>query len=79
MPGFLWAVGMLVASYAIQVMLMPKPEKPKPASLEEFDFPQTDEGTAQSVVFGDVWISDWHVLWYGNMRTSEIKSGGGKK
>lgn len=77
---FIWAIGLLVASYLIQVALMPKPEKPKPAALEDFDFPQVDEGTPQSVVFGDVWISDWHVLWFGNLRTSEVKSSsGGKK
>lgn len=76
---FFWAIGALVASYVITAAIMPKPEKPKAASLEEFNFPQIDEGTPQSVVFGDVWISDWNVLWYGNMRTSEIKSKGGKK
>lgn len=78
-PLFVWAIGMLVASYAITALLMPKPEKPKPAALEDFDFPQVDDGTPQSVIFGDVWISDWHVLWYGNLRTSEVTYKGGKK
>ena len=77
--NLIWAIGMLIASYAIQVLTMPKPGKPKPAALEEFDFPQVDEGSPQSVVFGDVWIRDWHVLWYGNLRTSAIKSKAGKK
>lgn len=79
MPLFAWAIVMMVASYAINALLMAKPEKPKPASLEDFDFPQVEEGTPQSVVFGDVWIRDWHVLWYGELRTSPIKSEGGKK
>lgn len=77
--NLLWALGMLIASYVIQVALMPKPEKPKPAALEDFDFPQIEEGTPQSVIFGDVWIKDWHVLWYGDLRTSAVKSKGGKK
>lgn len=77
--NFLWAIGMLIASYAIQVLLTPKPEKPKPAALEDFDLPQVDEGTPQSVVFGDVWIPDWHVCWYGNLRTSAVTSKAGKK
>lgn len=77
--NFLWGLGMLIASYAIQVLLTPKTEAQKPASLEEFDFPQFDEGTPQPVVFGDVWSEDQFVLWYGNLRTSAIKSGGGKK
>lgn len=77
--NFLWAIGMLIASYAIQVLLTPKPEKPKPAALEEFDFPQVDEGTPQCVVFGDVWIPDWQVTWFGNLRTSAVTSKAGKK
>lgn len=77
--NFVWAIAMMIASYAIQALMAPKSVQPKPAALEDFDFPQVDEGTPQSIVFGDVWISDWHVLWYGNMRTTAVKSDGGKK
>lgn len=76
---FLFALGMLLASYVITAMMQPKPTKPKPAALGDFDFPQLDEGTPQIVIFGDRWISAWTVLWYGNLRTTAIKSGGGKK
>lgn len=78
--NLLFAIGALVVSYAITAMLTPAPEKPEASTLEDFDFPQVEEGTPQSVIFGDVWISDWVVLWYGNLRTSAIKSkSGGKK
>ncbi len=77
--NFIWAVAMLVSSYFISAVIAPKPETPKPSSLEDFDFPQIEEGTPQAVVFGDVWISDWTVLWFGNLRTSAIRSRGGKK
>ena len=77
--NFLWAIGMLIASYAIQVLLAPKQQPPDRATLDDFDFPQVEDGTPQGVVFGDVWIESWHVLWYGNLRTSEVKSSGGKK
>ncbi len=77
--NFLWAIGALIASYAIQALLTPKTDPQKPASLEDFDFAQFEEGTPQSVVFGDVWTEDQYILWYGNMRTSAIKSSGGKK
>ena len=75
--NFIFAIAALVVSY----LLTPKPkvETPKPATLDEFDFPQIEEGTPQCVVFGDVWIPDWTVLWFGNMRTSAIRSKGGKK
>lgn len=77
--NFLWGIGLLIASYAIQVLLTPKTDPQKPASLEDFDFPQFEEGTPQSVIFGDVWTDDQFILWYGNLRTSAIKSKGGKK
>lgn len=77
--NLIWAIGFLIASYAIQALIAPKPQKPKPAALEDFDFPQIEEGTPQSVIFGDVWVKDWQVLWYGNLRTSEIKSKSAKK
>lgn len=44
----------------------------KPAALEDFDFPQSTEGTPQIVVFGDVWIEDWTVAWYGSYRNTAI-------
>lgn len=75
----IFGIGMLIASYAISAMIQQKPSKPERASLADFDFPQTKEGTPQCVVFGDVWIEDWTVLWYGNLRTTSIKSKGGKK
>ncbi len=77
--NFLWAITALIASYAIQALLTPKTDPQKPAALEDFDFPQFEEGTPQAVVFGDIWTEDQFILWYGNLRTSAIKSGGGKK
>ncbi len=77
--NFIFAIGLLIASYAIQALTTPKTDPQKPAALEDFDFPQFEEGTPQSVVFGDVWTEDMFVLWYGNLRTSAIKSSGGKK
>lgn len=79
LPALLWALGGLVASYAITALFSTRPESPKAAALDDFDFPQSEEGTPQSVVFGDVWVEDWTVLWYGNLRSSDIKSDGQKK
>lgn len=79
MPLFLFALALMVVSAGLQMLLTPKATKPKPAALEEFDFPQTEEGTPQPIIFGDVWTSDWIVLWFGNYRTSRIKSSSAKK
>ncbi len=76
--SLIFGIGALIASFLITSQMTPT-NKPSPATLEEFDFPQVDEGTPQAVIFGDCNIDDWTVLWYGNMRTSAIKSDGGKK
>lgn len=77
MPLFAWALVFLVVSVAIQALLV-KPQSQQPASLEDFDFPQAEEGTPQAVFFGDCWTEGWMVLWYGNYRTTKIKSSGKK-
>lgn len=77
MPMFAWALVLMVASYVIQSLTM-KVQNQKPAALEDFDFPQAEEGTPEAVVFGDCWLSGPMVLWYGNMRTKKIKSKGKK-
>jgi hypothetical protein len=81
--NFVFAIALLIASYAITA-LTSKNTKAKdavPASLADFQFPQHDEGTAQPVIFGECWTSDWMVLYYGNLSTEAIraKKSGGKK
>lgn len=71
-----WNIFVLVASYVIQVALAPKPVKPKPLALEEFQFPQFEEGTPQEVIFGDCWTESWMVLGVGNYRTAPVRAKG---
>lgn len=75
---FAIAFAMLVVSYVITSMMM-KRVKIKPAALSDWDFPQSDDGTPQSVFFGDCWATGPMVVWYGNYRTKKIKSKSGKK
>lgn len=70
---------LLAASYAITASMAKRQPAKKPEALEDFDFPQLDEGTTQAVVFGDVWVKDWMVLWYGDYKVTPIKTKGGKK
>ena len=77
MPLWAWALVLLVVSTAITALLV-KPINAEPSSLQDFDFPQWDEGTPQAVFFGDCWTEGWMVLWYGNFRTAKIVSKGKK-
>jgi len=82
MMGWDDALLLLVASYVLQAVAAPKAASTtqKPTAFEDIDFPQTEEGTAQAVIFGDVWTKDYVILGLGNYRTAPIKSsGGGKK
>ena len=86
--NLVWAIALLVLSYAITALTAKSPSAPKtvdaqPSGLQDFTFPEHDEGTPQPVIFGDVWIEDWMVLYYGNLVSTAIRTssggGGGKK
>ncbi len=70
---FAIAFALMIVSYIITSMMM-KTTKAKPAALEDWDFPQSDDGTPQAIFFGDVWATGPMVIWYGNYRTIKIKS-----
>lgn len=77
MPAFAWALLLMVASYTITGLLVKRP-RIQPASESEIDFPQEEEGTPQSVLFGDGWTKGYQVVWHGNIRTKKIKQKGKK-
>ena len=68
------AFALLVVSAAITALTTKRPsiQNEKPATLDEFQIPQIKEGTPQAVVFGDVWLTGWQVLWYGNLQVDPI-------
>lgn len=78
MPLIAWVGIALVASYAISALTMKRPPERR-VTLDDFDVPQVEEGTPHAVVFGEGWIEGWQVLWFGNFRTTKIKTKGGKK
>ena len=65
---------MMIASAVITALLAKgPPAPPSPALLSDFNIPQIAEGTPQAVVFGDVWLTSWMVLWYGDLRSEGIQ------
>lgn len=60
----------------LSIALAPKPQGPKSAALDDFDFPTAEEGRPIPVVFGEVDIRGSNVLWYGNLKVKKmVKSG----
>jgi hypothetical protein len=62
-----------IVTTAAMIALAPKPPKPKPAALSDFDFPVAEEGRPIPVVFGTVNITGANVLWYGDLRSQPIR------
>lgn len=73
-------VYLIVLVLAAYVAKQNQPETPnqKPVALEEFEFPQFEEGTPQAVIFGDCWTDDWMVLGVGAYRNKAIYTDSGK-
>ena len=70
---------MLLVSSVVSAALAPKPPKPEAATIEDVDIPTADEGKEIPVVFGEVEIKNANVLWYGDLRVTDIVADAGKK
>jgi hypothetical protein len=77
MPFIIAAVA-LIGAIGLTALMSKGPQQPKPALFTDFTLPQSAEGTQQIIVFGDVWLDDWMVLWYGNYRHDPIYAQGKK-
>jgi hypothetical protein len=62
-----------VVATLITIALSPKPPKPKPASITDFDVPTAEEDRAIPVLFGRVLVSGPNVVGYGGLSNSKIK------
>jgi len=71
-------IAIMVVAALLSYALAPKPAQPPKPTLEDFDFPTAEEGRAIPVVFGEVWITGPNILWYGDLDTTPIRSGGKK-
>lgn len=70
------ALVMLVVSYAVAIIMQPKPKKPVAGQL---DVPTAEQGGNVPVCFGENVIKQSNVIWYGDPGTMPIKTKGGKK
>jgi hypothetical protein len=68
----------LVVAAILSYALTPKPQTPAAATLDDVNIPNTEIGVPVGVIFGEVWIDDSHILWYGGLSNSPIYASGGK-
>ncbi len=67
------------AAFLATFAVRPKPQSQPPAALEDVTAPTAEEGRAVPVLFGCRDIRGSNVVWYGDLRTTRIKSKGGNK
>lgn len=69
----LWVVTTLI-SWAMQ----PKPQRQKPAAMQDIQANTAENGREIGVLFGTRDVApNW--VWYGNLKAKPIKKSGGKK
>lgn len=77
-PGTWYYIIVLVISLIIGIAMAPKPQNAKPPALAEFDAPTIDEGTDIQWIHGECIVADPNIGWYGNLRTTPIRTKSGK-
>ena len=68
----------LVISFAAYA-LAPKPQNTAPVPSNEIKAPTAEEGISIPVLFGCRELAGPNVVWYGDLSSRAIKSGGGGK
>lgn len=66
-----WNIVLGIAAFALNLLLSPKPQNAKPASLADFGIPTAEEGLEIPVAFGSVWIYP-NTVWYGDLNLQPI-------
>lgn len=61
-----------LALFVLQLILAPKPQNAKAASLEDFTAPTAEEGRSIPVLFGTKDLKAPNVVWYGDLKKSAI-------
>lgn len=67
---------LLVVAAILSYAMRPKAQVPPPATLDDANIPTTEIGVPVGVVFGEVWIDDSHILWYGDLSNQGIQAPG---
>ncbi|MEM8493220.1 MAG: hypothetical protein AAF756_20575 [Pseudomonadota bacterium] len=69
----------LILNLFTSIIFRPKTQAQPPAGLDEIQVPTAEEGREIPVLFGCRYLAGPNVVWYGDLRTTAIKSKSGKK
>jgi hypothetical protein len=60
-------LAILVVAAILSYALTPKPKTPPPDTLSDVSVPTIEVGKPIGVAFGEVWVDDSNILWYGDL------------
>jgi hypothetical protein len=69
-------IGTTIAQWGLTQLMRKDPARPKASGLGDFQVPTVDAARAIPVACGTVLLKGPNVLWYGDLTTQAIKSGG---
>ncbi len=75
----MWTFIYYLALTLLTIALQPRPEKPKAASVEDFEVPTADENRSRPVLYGLDDITGPNVIYYGHLKVKKIKKRSGFK
>src|SRR6185369_13902562 len=68
-----WNIVIGLASFALNLILAPKPQNAKPAALTDFNVPVAEESREISIIFRTDRVWDPNIVWYGDYSFDGIK------
>ena len=71
-------VAQLAISLIINAVFSEDPDVPEASTLEDFDVPMVNQGSSIPVIFGTFLIKSANVVWYGDLKTTKVRTNAGK-
>lgn len=72
MPWFVWLI-VALAFNVLAYLIMPKPKTDADSQTPETDNPTAQAGKPIPIIFGEKWVKDPNILWYGDKKTGEYE------
>jgi hypothetical protein len=68
---------LFVATTVLGALIAPHPVGPQPSALGDFSVPTAEQGRAIPIIFGTCMIKGGNTVWWGDLKTKKVKTGGG--
>lgn len=74
-----YEIAVLIVTLILSYALRPKQQNPPPDTLSDVSVPTIEIGKPVGVAFGEVWVDDSNILWFGDLSSQPIFATSGGK